>query len=84
MNISNEDLYQSSDFALVTSLSLFSPIIRLDTDNAGRVIFSFNKTEQLEEIVKDYWNGDLRVDPIRFYSQLKTVKSRLRSIRGGV
>ena len=72
-------LYASTDFSLATSLSIFVPIVRLDTRNSDRVVFLFEQTEELSGLINDYWNGNLRVDPLRFYSQLKTLKSRLRS-----
>jgi hypothetical protein len=85
MNKANNE-YSTSDFPLVASLSLFVPIVRLDASNVGRVVFYFEPTNQLYQLTNDYWNGDLRVDPLRFYSQLKTLKSRLRATidaRGG-
>jgi len=77
MNINNEQLYATSDFPLVASLSLFVPIIRLDASNAGRVEFYFEQTEQLTALMNDYWNGTLRVEPKQFFNQIKTIKSRI-------
>ena len=37
----------------------------------------FRQSEDLNQIIEDYWKGELRVEPQKFFSQLRTVKARL-------
>lgn len=80
MNITaliNNGLYQTSDLALATTLSLFHPIESMDRTDVRRVIFAFERTDELENTIEAYWKGELKVEPKSFFGQLKIIKSRL-------
>jgi len=73
-----------SEFALVICLICFDFKIEAydnDPKNAGRVEFVFEKTERLSRFINDYWNGDLVIDPKKFWGKSRELKSRLRSIK---
>ena len=78
MNLNNEN-YRTSDLALATTLSLNYPILYVDKSNPTRSEFWFEKCDGFDDFVNKYWNGELRIDPQKFFAQLKTVKTRLYS-----
>ncbi|MFH0796994.1 MAG: DUF5659 domain-containing protein [Candidatus Omnitrophota bacterium] len=73
----NEQTYQTSDLALATCLCLFFPLEGIDRTNARRVTFIFEKSEDLDTLVNQYWRGQVQVEPQKFFNQLKIIKSRL-------
>ena len=79
MNENKTELYRTSDLALATTLSLFLPLNGLDRSNPRRIQFLFVKTIKLEALVQRYWEGTLKVEPQKFFNQLKIIKARLYS-----
>lgn len=77
-NVNKKDeTFRTSDFALITTLSLFFPIDGTDRSEPKRVVFIFKKTKQLEETIEKYYQLKLRIEPRQFFNQTKTVKSIL-------
>ena len=75
----NKKYYETSDLALTTTISLFFPIKSIDSSNKTRVIFVFDRSQKIDELVKKYWDGNLKVEPQKFFNQLKIIKTRLYS-----
>lgn len=69
--------YESSDFGLVTFLSLNFPIIEIKKTDPKRSYFVFDKTPELLEAMEKYWKGEARVDPNKYFIQTKIIKSRI-------
>ena len=78
-NLNKSEMYRVSDMALATVLSLSLPLNGLDRSNIRRVNFLFLKTPKLEALVQRYWQGTLKVEPQKFFNQLKIIKARLYS-----
>lgn len=78
MNMSNKYI-KTTDLSLVTTLSLFSPIESIELVDKNKVIFVFLKSTELDMHVDSYWRGELRVEPQRFFNQLKIIKTRIYS-----
>lgn len=72
-----ENFYNTSDLALATVISLFYPIKEVDKTNPRKALFLFCRDEKLDELVEEYWNGRLKVEPQQFFNQLRIVKARL-------
>ncbi len=77
--LSINDYYSSCDLALVTTLSLFFPIESVDRTRPNKSFFLFKRQEQLDQLIEQYWRGEIRVEPQAYFSQLKTIKVRLYS-----
>lgn len=77
--MTNENLYKTSDLALATALSLYPPIESIDTSDDKRVFFAFQQSKELNDLIDLYWRGDVKVDPQKYFSQLKVIKSRIYS-----
>jgi len=73
----NYEYFRTSDLPLATILSFNFPIIDIDKNNPKKAIFCFEKNKTINDFVIKYWNGELRIEPQRFFNQLKTVKNRL-------
>lgn len=71
--------YKTSDLALATTLSLKYPISSIDKTNLSRSEFLFENSKTLCDFVNKYWNGELRIEPQKFFNQLKVIKTRLYS-----
>ncbi len=72
-----EQFFHCSDLALTTVLSLFYPIESVDKTNPRKAQFLFCRDHNLDELVNEYWRGEVKVEPQQFVNQLRIVKSRL-------
>lgn len=75
--MTKKEIYKSSDMALVTTVSLFFPIVTIDKINPRKVEFNFYKTIELLDFINKYWNNEIVVNPIEYFNQIKNVKRRL-------
>ena len=69
--------YCTSDLALVATISLYYPIDSIDKSNPERVIFKFIKDDKFDSLLDQYWDGKLRIDPLRYSLNLKALKNRI-------
>lgn len=72
---------QLSDLGLCATLDYFGfPIIETmqDPQDTTKVIMVFNKTKDIEDLIKEYWSGSVAVEPKRFWSITRDIKSRIR------
>ena len=76
-NKPNDNYYRTSDFALITTLSLFHPICSVDKTDPKRALFAFKRDKNLTELIESYWQGELKVDPQKFFNQLREIKNRI-------
>lgn len=78
MTIQNDnDLYRTSDLALATALSLWLPMQDIDKSNPRKAQFLFIQNDKLYELIKKYWRGKLKVEPLAYFNQLRVIKARL-------
>ena len=73
----NERYYQTSDLALAAAISLYYPIQSIDKSNQKRVIFVFAKDRNFDLYIERYWKGELKVDPHKYFQNLKLLKNRI-------
>lgn len=70
--------YYSSDLALATTISLWYPLEAIDRNqDSNKARFIFKRDEQLDKLIESYWKGELKVNPLAYFQQLKSIKSRL-------
>ena len=77
--IPTEQFYKTSDLALATTLSLYSPVETTEFVGGKKVLFVFLKSQELDKLINLYWSGELRVDPQQYFAQLKVIKTRIYS-----
>lgn len=79
----NNNTYKTTDMNLAVVLSLNFPIKELQ-NVAGRGVFIFDNTPELNEMINAFYNHGLSVDPLVLFDTQKTIKNRLYSqIKGG-
>lgn len=71
--------FNTSDLSLATTLSFNFPIVEIDKNIPQKVQFYFKKNKSLDDFINKYWNGELRIEPQKFFNQLKVIKTRLYS-----
>jgi len=72
-----DEYYITSDLGLATTLSLFTKIKGTDKSNPRRVMFSFQNTAEVNKMVKDYWDKKLKVEPLTYYMQMRSIKNMI-------
>lgn len=81
-NLNLDEYFYSPDLALVGAISLYFPIESIDrSQNPNKVQFLFRKKPELEKLIDAYWRGELKVEPQRYFNQLKNIKARLYAER---
>jgi len=71
------NLYKTADLPCASALALFCPIRTLEKNGSAKVFFVFEKTKELEDVERKFWNKELRVDPLEFSNQMKSLKTRI-------
>lgn len=72
-----KEYYQTSDLSLATTISLFYPIQEIDKTDPRKASFSFKQDKKLGKLVDSYWRGELKVNPLAYFNELKNIKGRL-------
>lgn len=75
----DENYFKTSDMALATTLSLHFPIITIDRFNPRKVLFVFNRLPELDQLVEQFWQNKITVEPQVFANQIKNLKTRIYS-----
>lgn len=70
--------YQSSDFdCAVTLVCKGYPLLTIDTEDTGKLVFVFKDDDNIKSIVDGYWSNKITVNPLEFASVRKNLKSRI-------
>lgn len=76
--------FQTEDFPLAVTLSLYSPIEKIERskDDKNRLVFSFpeyvqinGKIEKTSDVADAYWRDEVLVSPLQFHAKLKHLRS---------
>ena len=80
MTTIEEKYFRDSDLNLICALlTLGFKIDSIDVSVPQRVVFSIKRTEELDKVLKLYWNNELRVSPKDFGNNLKNLKTQIRT-----
>jgi len=80
MNEQLDKIYRTSDFVLASTLHYLGHEIKESRpvpSNPGRKEFLFAETEELRKNVKQYWNAEIRVEPMKFNSSQYVIKDHI-------
>ena len=77
MNTEQQEYFSTSDLALAAVLSLWFAVEGVDRQNPRRSQFLFAQNEKVQEAVRAYWHGELKVEPQQFFNQIRVLKTRL-------
>lgn len=75
------NVYETSDLGLATTLSCLGyAIASLDRTNPRRVVFCFRgEKNEIETVIKNYWDGSLCLSPFAVLTHQKLLKQRIYS-----
>ena len=76
-NNATKSYFELGDLHLIAAISLFFQIEEIDKTNPRRVIFKFAESDELYSFINQYWNGALKLDPLRYSQNLKSLKNRI-------
>jgi signal transduction protein with GAF and PtsI domain len=72
--------WSSHDLGCAAALvSLGFDLMALNKENPQKVKFIFKSTEDIEEVIKEYWNRGLQVDAQTYFNSLKSIKNQIYS-----
>lgn len=72
-----DNLFRTSDFPLVATLTIWLPITAVDRTDPRRTCFLFDRSNELDALLEGYNRRTLLVPPEAFYHAMKSVKVRL-------
>ena len=74
----NDKQYKTTDMALATTLAVLGTYIQgVDRSDPRKIEFIFTNSEDLQKAVKAYWAKELLVEPLQFFNEMRTIKSRI-------
>ena len=72
--------FETSDLGLATALVTFGhPLEALNRNDPHRVVFSFTRTAGLDEVVQEFWQRNLKIEPLAYFNNIKLMKNRIYS-----
>ncbi len=75
----NNQTFETADLNLATLIYYEGfNLVSIDRQNE-RSRFIFNATKELNQLIQQYWNGQLLVEPKSYFNSLREIKVRLRS-----
>jgi len=80
-SVESQDYIEISDLALVSALQCLGfSFIRTkgDPDEYPKIRFIFSKTNKLERIITNFWDGTLLVEPKNYWRTVREIKSRIQ------
>lgn len=78
-NESNSLMHTSDLPLIVTLVSLGFHFKSFDKSNSSRVVFSFQQTPNLQEVVEKFWQGKLAIEPKMFWNTQRELKAQIRN-----
>ncbi len=80
MNQTDHQFFETNDFALaVTLLCSGCHINNLNRGNQAKVGFVFERSGELEKLVRAFWDNQLKISPKDFFNTQKELKARIYS-----
>ena len=80
-------LQEDAFFTKTTDISLCAAlccvgfkISEIEQGLNGRAIFSFEKNEKLDNVIKRYFNHELKVEPLNYFNFLKEIKTQIYNL----
>lgn len=69
--------FTTSDLALAGVITLSFPLMGLDRKNPRRVFFIFGNDSEIYQLAEDFFNADIKVEPLAYFHAIKTLKARI-------
>ena len=76
--LQEKDFYKTSDIALCSALCCYGYQIEgIERNNPSKVIFAIQRDSRLDDLIKQYFTHQLRVEPLGFFNFLKEIKTKI-------
>lgn len=72
--------YQTGNLALAVAVSLYYPLEAVDRDDPYEVQFVFRHSPQFDELVEQFYGGELLVEPQAYVNQLRLLQPEVCDI----
>ena len=73
-----KNIFETTDMPLIAALCCEGYTISdIDKSNPSKVIFSIDRDERLDQVLKLFWSHSLGVEPMAYFACLKEIKSRI-------
>lgn len=69
--------YLTSDLPLASALMCAGYKVENVDNNSPRAVFTFVQNESLGDTVQEYFQGQMRVEPLAFFNNMRTLKRRI-------
>ncbi|MFC1751489.1 DUF5659 domain-containing protein [Pseudomonadota bacterium] len=75
----DKELYVSSDFDVACVLKYFAFEVEKTLKEDGKKVWCFKRSIQMDEVLKQYWKGELSVNIVNFLAVQRFMKSSLHN-----
>jgi len=76
--LQEEDFYKTTDIALCSALCCYGyQIEAVDKENPAKAVFLIKRDERLNDLIGQYFQHQLTVEPLGFFNFLKEIKTRI-------
>jgi len=75
-SLNAHDHFSTDDVALAAALALVSPVVASDRLGPFAQRFVFRRDRGLDELVAQYWRGELRVEPQAYLQQVRSLEAQ--------
>jgi len=73
-----EKFLKTTELALVATLQCLGyGIEAIEKVSGNKAAFLVSKDDKLDNLVQDYWNQKLKVEPQKYFQAIKAIKSRI-------
>lgn len=72
--------FTSYDMGLCACLvTLKYTLLHIDKTQGAKALFIFENSDEIVEDAQKYWRGELQLDPLAYFNEIKVVKNQLYS-----
>lgn len=76
--LSENEYFRTSEMSLIATLQCLGYSVEsIEKNPSGKSIFCIRKDKNLESLVRQYWEQQVKIEPIAFFNSIKLIKSRL-------
>jgi hypothetical protein len=72
------EVFRTADLAITAALSVSGFVVdEVEKVSPTRSVFIFIDSAELQEAVNKFWRGEMLIEPMAFFNQLKLLKARI-------
>ncbi len=79
-HINEQSSLQTTDLALAAALQAAGvKLVSVDKTNRRRAVFVYQNSHDVQQLINNFWSGDLLLDARTYFESIKKIKDRLYS-----